>query len=63
MTERLSSREADFRQMLDNGAAIAEEIEADAKLIAEKMRRAHGGEYMVDVDHDCGLVFIARTRW
>ncbi|MGB3389189.1 MAG: hypothetical protein WBA88_14505 [Pseudaminobacter sp.] len=48
----------DFRQMLDNGAAIAEEIEADAKRLAEKMERIHGEAYCVLIDHEVGLVVV-----
>jgi hypothetical protein len=62
MKDRLSTRTTDFRQMLDNGKAIADEIEADARRLAEKMRRIHGGNYKIKVDHDCGFVFINRQR-
>jgi hypothetical protein len=58
MKERLSSRADDFRQMAANGMTIAEDIEADVQRLAEKMRRIHGGEYRILIDHEPGEGFI-----
>jgi hypothetical protein len=51
-------READFRQMIENGTAIAEDIETDARRLAEKMERIHGEKYRVLIDHDVGLISV-----
>lgn len=54
-------RSADFRQMLDNGAAVGDQIQADALRIAEKMRRVHGGHWGILICHESQMVTICRN--
>lgn len=54
----LAPRPDQFGQMLDNGVAIANEIEADMQRLAEKMQRVHGTECRGDVDYSLGLILI-----
>jgi len=52
------ARSADFRQMIDNGAAIADEIEEQVRELASKMHRIHGGDWRSRVDHDTGFISV-----
>jgi hypothetical protein len=56
----IDSRVAVFRQMLDNGGALADEIERDARSLAEKLERLHGGRWCPRIDHQVHAVLIAR---
>jgi hypothetical protein len=54
----LARRSDRFRQMLDHGSFIVDEIRQDAERLAEKMQRIHGGEWLTRVDHDTGYVSV-----
>jgi hypothetical protein len=54
----LARRSDRFRQMLDNGSSIVEEIKQDAEHLAEKMQRVHGGEWLTRIDHETGYVSV-----
>jgi hypothetical protein len=56
----VKSRAAVFRQMLDDGATLADEIERDVRSLVEKMERLHGGAWYSQVDHQIHAIFIVR---
>ena len=58
MTNRLSARADEFRQIALNGQAIADEIEAEAGRLAEKMERFHGSKCRVEIDHYTAFLLI-----
>jgi hypothetical protein len=55
-------RRTDFRQMIDKASteakAINNEIDVLASLLAEKMQRAHGDEFRIQIDHKVKLVLV-----
>lgn len=55
-------RRTDFRQMIDKAAneaeAISNEIEVLANILAEKMHRAHGDEFLILTDHKAKFVMV-----
>jgi hypothetical protein len=53
------ARSVDFRQMIDNGTTVADEIEELVRELASKMQRIHGGEWGFKIDHNVRAIFIA----
>jgi hypothetical protein len=56
----MKTRAAAFGQMLDDSKALADEIERDARALAEKMERLHGGSWSTKIEHQVHAIFIAR---
>lgn len=53
----------DFAKAIGAGIADAAAIERDAKRLADLMKAVHGGDWRIQVDHECHFVMVVQRKF